>query len=106
MSETPTPDGYPEAAPGDLVAEPRGDGPAERADPGPVEEDRSSQRTPGWREVLLVSAAVVVVVLGAAVITGFLPASAQRLIFHEPILIGVLLIGTVVVLLGVARRPG
>jgi hypothetical protein len=62
------------------------------------------ERTPGWREVLLLSAAVVAIVLGASVVTGFLPVDAQRVVFHEPILIGFLVVGTIVVLLGVARR--
>jgi hypothetical protein len=61
-------------------------------------------RAPGWREVLLVSAAVVIVVLGAAVITGYLPTDVQRVVFHEPLLIGVLVLGTIAVLWSVARR--
>ncbi len=72
--------------------------PAPGDTPGPV------GRTPGWREVLLVSAAVVIVVLGAAVVTGFLPTDVQRLVFHEPLLIGILIIGTIFVLWSVARR--
>ena len=42
---------------------------------------------PGWREVLLVAVAVVVVVLGAAAVTGFLPTPIQQAIFHGPVLI-------------------
>lgn len=66
--------------------------------------DRPSERTPGWREVLLVSAAVVVVVLGAAIVTGLLPTELQRIVFHAPLLIGILVLGTVLVLWNVARR--
>jgi FtsH-binding integral membrane protein len=61
---------------------------------------------PGLREVLLVALAAVAVVLGAAVVTGILPAAAQRVIFHFPITIVVLVVGTVFVLWRVAaRRP-
>ena len=49
---------------------------------------------PGWREVLLVAAAVVVVVLGAAVLTSLLPTEVQATIFHAPVLIVVLIVGT------------
>ena len=49
---------------------------------------------PGWREVLTVAAAVVAVVLGAALITLLLPADFQRFVFHTPLVIGVLLVGT------------
>lgn len=66
----------------------------------------SAERSPGWREVLLVSAGVVALVLGAAIVTGLLPTDLQRIVFHEPVLIGLLAVGTIVVLLGVAgRRP-
>lgn len=80
-------------------------GPA--SSPGPddgPDDGAPNERAPGWRDVLLVSAGVVVVVLGAAVATGFLPTDLQRLVFHEPLLIGFLILGTIVVLLGVARR--
>ncbi len=49
---------------------------------------------PGWRAVLLVATAVVAVVLGAAVLTSFQPESIQSTIFHAPVLIVVLIIGT------------
>jgi heme A synthase len=49
---------------------------------------------PGWREVLLVAAAVVAVVLGAAVVTSLLPTGIQEAIFHAPVLIVVLVVGT------------
>jgi hypothetical protein len=60
---------------------------------------------PGWREVIAVGAVVVVVVLALAVLTSALPASLQDLVFHTPLAIGVLLFGTVGLLLWVARRP-
>ena len=49
---------------------------------------------PGWREVLLVAVAVVAVVLGAAVLTSLLPKEVQATIFHAPVLIVVLIVGT------------
>lgn len=61
---------------------------------------------PGLRQVVLVAAAAAAIVLGAAVVTGLLPEPAQRLIFHAPLTILVLLIGTTFVLWRVAtRRP-
>jgi hypothetical protein len=49
---------------------------------------------PGWIQVLLVAAAVVAVVLGAAVLTSLLPTTIQEAIFRGPVLIGVLIVGT------------
>ena len=61
---------------------------------------------PGWREALLVAAAVVAVVLGAAVVTSLLPTAVQAAIFHAPILIVVLVVGTGWVLWRISRgRP-
>jgi len=61
---------------------------------------------PGWWSVILVAAAVVGVVLGAAVLTSLLPTEIQKLIFHGPVLIVVLIVGTGVLLWRVARpRP-
>lgn len=61
---------------------------------------------PGLRQVLLVAAVAVAVVLGAAITTSFLPAGLQRLVFHEPSTIVVLVLGTAFVLWRVAtRRP-
>ncbi len=66
----------------------------------------AEQRSIGWREVLIVAAVAVGVVLGAAILTSALPTDAQRTIFHTPLLIGVLVIGTCYVLWRVAaRRP-
>ena len=65
-----------------------------------------ARRQPGWREVLVVSLAVVVVVLGAAVATSLLPSGVQATIFHLPIVIGVLIVGTGWLLWRIARpRP-
>ena len=61
---------------------------------------------PGLREVVFVAAAAVAVILGAAFATGFLPEAVQRVIFHAPLTIIVLLAGTAFVLWRVARhRP-
>ena len=63
-------------------------------------------RETGWRQVLVVAALAVGVVLGAAILTAVLPTEAQRAIFHTPLLIGVLIIGTGFVLWRIAtRRP-
>ena len=63
-------------------------------------------RTVGWREVLTVAAIAVGVVLGAAILTSALPTDAQRLIFHTPLAIVVLVVGTSFVLWRIAaRRP-
>jgi hypothetical protein len=60
----------------------------------------------GWRQVLVVAAVAVAVVLGAAILTAVLPTDAQRVIFHTPLLIGVLILGTGLVLWRIAaRRP-
>ena len=72
----------------------------------PTTGDEDAGRTPGWREVLLVAAAVVAVSLGAAVLTGLLPASAQDIVFKTPLVIVILIVGTVGLLLRLAvRRP-
>ena len=61
---------------------------------------------PGWPEVVLVAAAVVVAVLVAAAVTGFLPTPIQQAIFHGPVLILVLIIGTGWLLWRISRgRP-
>ncbi|HET9435505.1 MAG TPA: hypothetical protein VFO50_01500 [Candidatus Limnocylindrales bacterium] len=61
---------------------------------------------PGLRQVLLVAAAAVAIVLGAAILTSFLPSDAQQLVFRQPIAIVVLITGTAWVLWRVAtRRP-
>jgi len=60
---------------------------------------------PGVRRVLLVAAAAVAVVLGAAVLTALLPAGAQSIVFGTPLLIGVLIVGTAAVLWRILRAP-
>jgi uncharacterized iron-regulated membrane protein len=54
-----------------------------------------------------VAAAAVAVVLGAAVATSVLPTSAQEVVFHTPLTIVVLIVGTGWLLWRIARRgPG
>jgi hypothetical protein len=60
-------------------------------------------RQPGWGSVLVVAAVVVALVLGAAMATSLLPTSAQEVIFHTPLTILVLLIGTAWVLWRITR---
>jgi len=78
----------------------------EPRDPGPRTEPEPQ---PGWRraarDVALVAVLVVAVVLGAAAVTRVLPEPIQRLVFHTPLAIAVLLVGTGWVLFRVAR-PG
>jgi hypothetical protein len=63
-------------------------------------------RAIGWREVLTVGAIAVGVVLGAAILTSLLPIDAQRVIFHTPLAIVFLVVGTGFVLWRItARRP-
>ncbi len=63
-------------------------------------------RQPGLREVLLVAAAVVLVVMLAAGITAVLPGDGQAVVFQTPLLIVVLIVGTGLVLWRIIRRPG
>jgi FtsH-binding integral membrane protein len=66
----------------------------------------SESRAIGWRQVLVVAGVAVGVVLGAAILTSALPTDAQRVIFHTPLLIAVLVVGTALVLWRLAtRRP-
>jgi hypothetical protein len=67
--------------------------------------DGEPGRTPGWREVLLVGAVVVAVVLGLAFATSALPTGFQDVIFRTPLAIVVLLVGTVGLLIWITRRP-
>jgi uncharacterized membrane protein (DUF485 family) len=57
-------------------------------------EPTPTRSQPGWPQVLIVAFAVVVVVVGAAFITGLMPTPIQEAIFHGPVLIAVLIIGT------------
>jgi hypothetical protein len=62
---------------------------------------------PGWPQVVLVVIAVVAVVLGAAALTGFLPAGVQRAIYDTPVAIAFLIVGTGWWLWRISRRgPG
>lgn len=61
---------------------------------------------PGWREALVVGALVVIGVFGLAVATSALPVALQDVVFRTPLAIVVLLAGTVLVLVRIARtRP-
>lgn len=62
-------------------------------------------RTPGVREALVVGAAVVLVVLAASFVTFLLPNEIRNVVFRTPLLIGVLIGGTAVVLWRITR-PG
>jgi hypothetical protein len=62
-------------------------------------------RQPGWREVLIVAGIAVAVVLGAAVLTSVLPTGIQEFVFHTPLAIAVLVIGTAWLLWRISRRP-
>jgi uncharacterized membrane protein len=65
-----------------------------------------ARRQPGWREVIVVAVAVVAVVLGAAIVTSVLPTPIQNAIFHGPVLIVVLVVGTAWLLWRISRgRP-
>jgi heme A synthase len=75
------------------------------ADPVPTPDRRPAPRQPGVREVLLVAAAVVALVLAAAALTAVLPNEVQALVFHTPLLIAVLVLGTAVVLWRILRAP-
>ena len=61
---------------------------------------------PGIREVLVVAAVVIAIVLAAAWATAILPRDLQGLVFHTPLLIVVLLGGTAIVLWRILRPPG
>jgi uncharacterized membrane protein len=66
----------------------------------------AEERRIGGREVAIVAIAAVAVVLGAVVLTSALPTDAQRVVFHTPLLIAILVIGTAVMLWRIAtRRP-
>lgn len=61
-------------------------------------------RQPGWLEAVIVAACVVAVVLGLAVLTSVLPMQLQEVVFHTPLLIVVLIVGTGYWLWRVSRR--
>ena len=61
---------------------------------------------PGVRQVVMVAALAVAVVIGAAILTNLLPASVQSVVYNAPLAIAVLIGGTAFVLWRVAtRRP-
>ena len=62
-------------------------------------------RQPGWREVVLVALAAVALVLGAAIATSLLPTDLQQVVFHTPVAIVVLIVGTGWLLWRIARGP-
>jgi heme A synthase len=70
-----------------------------------VAESSSSGRQPGWREVAVVALVVVAVVLGLAVLTSLLPTTVQEVVFHTPLAILVLIVGTGWLLWRISRRP-
>jgi heme A synthase len=70
-----------------------------------VAEPQRASRQPGWREVLLVAVAAVAVVLGAAILTSLLPEAFQTVVFHTPVAIVVLVLGTGWLLWRISRRP-
>lgn len=75
-------------------------------DPEPAASDPGAEpRQPGVLGVLLVAAAVVVVVLGAAALTEVLPQGIRDIVFDTPLLIGVLIGGTSLVLWRILRPP-
>jgi hypothetical protein len=54
---------------------------------------------------LLVAVAAVAVVLGAAILTSLLPEAFQTVVFHTPVAIVVLVLGTGWLLWRISRRP-
>lgn len=81
------------------------DAPKRGADGAAGRPDGAAGRPAGWRDVLLVAALVVGVVLGAAVLTSLLPEAIQRVVFHTPLAIAVLVAGTGWLLWRIARHP-
>ncbi len=63
-------------------------------------------RQPGAREVALLGVGLVVLVLAAAAATALLPKDIQSVVFHTPLLIAVLIVGTALVLWRILRAPG
>jgi FtsH-binding integral membrane protein len=60
-------------------------------------------RVYGWREVLLVGAIIVAIVLGISLITTILPDGPRWVIFQSPLAIIVIGVGTVLVLASLLR---
>ena len=76
------------------------------ADEGSRDHGGGTSRQPGWREVIGVAGIVVAVVLGAAILTSVLPTGVQELVFHTPLAIIVLIVGTAWLLWRISRRTG
>ena len=89
------------------MVEERPRNPEPARDAGPSRDgEAGGTAQPGWPQVVLVGAAVVVGVLAAAALTGFLPTPIQQAIFHGPVLIVVLIVGTGWLLWRISRgRP-
>lgn len=64
----------------------------------------ADERRIGAREVLLVAGVAVAAVLGLQLLTYVLPAEAQRVVLDSPLLIGVIVVGTIGLLWWIARR--
>ncbi len=91
-----------------IVVESRAAGePARAGEPGGAEAPAgaSPRPAPGWPQVLVVGALVAGVVFAIQVLTSLLPTSVQEVVFHSPLAIIVLVVGTLGVLLRIARRP-
>jgi FtsH-binding integral membrane protein len=56
--------------------------------------------------VALLGAGLVALVLAAAAVTALLPTDVQAVVFHTPLLIAVLIVGTALVLWRILRAPG
>ena len=72
---------------------------------GPAPERPVAPRQPGLREVLIVAAIVVAVVLLADAATTLLPSDLRDFVVHTPLLIVVLVLGTAIVLWRILRAP-
>lgn len=70
-----------------------------------VPRDPAASGQPGAREVLAVAGVVVAAVLAAAALTALLPRDLQAAVFHTPLLIVVLVLGTALVLWRILRAP-
>ena len=84
---------------------PKLQGPIDQSDGTGGTPDGTATRSPGWREVLILGAVVVAVVLGLAVATSVLPTSLQDIVFRTLLAILILIAGTVGLMLWIARRP-
>lgn len=64
----------------------------------------ADERRIGMREVLVVAGLAVAAVLGLQVLTAVLPADVQGVVLDSPLLIGVIVVGTIGLLWWLARR--